>query len=285
MFTGFLNRTVVKNHIILKNRIPAGGITCAAAALALLLAAPWPAVADDSSPTSPGGIVPPVVETQPYGMTYGEWSAKYWQWTMAFPANADPASDTAPSDSDQSGKVWFLAGAHGSTTVAGGSATVTRSLTMPHGKALFFSIIAVIDDNTGCPYNNPLLTADQLAAQAAGLFSAVSKTTCTIDGVPVQGLDDPQNTLYRVQSPAFTYTVASHNNLLAAAFGEPCIPDGTTVTPAVSDGVFLMLAPLSVGQHTIHSVGVVGPVASPFFFKDITYDITVTPGQKDKARD
>ena len=150
------------------------------------------------------------------------------------------------------------------------------------GKALFFSIIAVIDDNTGCPYNNPLLTADQLAPQAAGLFSAVSKTTCTIDGVPVQGLDDPQNTLYRVQSPAFTYTVASHNNLLAAAFGEPCIPDGTTVTPAVSDGVFLMVAPLSVGQHTIHSVGVVGPVATPFFFKDITYNITVL---KDSGHD
>jgi len=134
------------------------------------------------------------------------------------------------------------------------------------------------DDNTGCPnYNNPLLTADQLAAQAADIFTAVSETTCTIDGVPVQGLGDPQHTPYRVQSPAFTYTVASHNNLLAAAFGEPCIPDGTTVTTAVSDGVFLMLAPFSVGQHTIHFVGVVGPVASPLFFKDITYNITVAP--------
>jgi hypothetical protein len=98
-------------------------------------------------------------------------------------------------------------------------------------------------------------------------------------------LDDPQHTLCRVQSPAFTYTLASHNNLLAAAFSEPCIPDGTTVTPAVSDGVFQMLDPLSVGQHTIHSVGVVGPVAHPFFFKDITYNITVAPGKSDKARD
>jgi hypothetical protein len=276
-----MKEQTMKNHITLKNRIPAGGITCATAALALLLIVRWPAVAENGNLNNPEGVVPPLVQTQPYGMTYDEWSAKYWQWTMAFPSNADPASNTTPSESAQSGKVWFLAGAHGSATVAG-SATVTRSLTMPHGKALFFSIIAVIDDNTGCPYNNPLLTADQLAAQAAGLFSAVSKTTCTIDGVPVQGLDDPQNTLYRVQSPAFTYTVASHNNLLAAAFGEPCIPDGTTVTPAVSDGVFLMVAPLSVGQHTIHSVGVVGPVATPFFFKDITYNITVL---KDSGHD
>ena len=239
------------------------------------------AVADDGSPTNPDGIKPPLAETRPYGKTYGEWSAKWWQWTMAFPSTADPASNTAPPDSAQSGKVWFLATAHGSVTV-GGSATVTRSLTVPKGKALFFPVLSVIDDNTGCPsYNDPLLTADQLAAQAADIFTAVSETTCTIDGVPVQGLADPQHSPYRVQSPAFTYTVASHNNLLAAIFDGPCIPDGITVTPAVSDGVFLMLAPLSDGQHTIHFVGVVGPVASPFFFKDIIYNITVASGHGD----
>jgi hypothetical protein len=272
----------MQHHSTRTSRIPpAGGKTCAAAALALLLAAPWVAVAGDGSPTNPDGIKPPLAETRPYGKTYGEWSAKWWQWTMAFPSTADPASNTAPPDSAQSGKVWFLATAHGSVTV-GGSATVTRSLTVPNGKALFFPVLSVIDDNTGCPsYNNPLLTADQLAAQAADIFTAVSETTCTIDGVPVQGLADPQHSPYRVQSPAFTYTVASHNNLLAAIFDGPCIPDGITVTPAVSDGVFLMLSPLSVGQHTIHFVGVVGPVASPFFFKDITYNITVASGQGD----
>src|ERR1017187_2937967 len=276
----------MQTHSTQTNRIlPAGGITCAAAALALLLPAPSPAVAGNGGPTNPEGIVPPVVETEPYGMTYGEWSAKWWQWTMAFPSTADPASNTAPSDSTQSGKVWFLATAHGSVTV-GGSATVTRSLTVPHGKALFFPVLTVIDDNTGCPtYNNPLLTADQLAAQAADIFSVVSETTCSVDGVPVPGLDDPQHSLYRVQSPAFTYKVASHNNLLAAVFDGPCIPDGITVTPAVSDGVFLMLAPLSVGSHTVHFVGVAGPVATPFFLKDITYNITVTPDKGDNGRD
>ncbi|SPE60794.1 conserved exported hypothetical protein [Verrucomicrobia bacterium] len=271
----------MKRSIIRISRIlPRRGWIPTTAILALLLAAALPLLADDEGATDPAnpGIRPPLVQTHPYGKTYGEWSAKWWQWTMAFPSDADPASNTAPPDSDQSGKVWFLATAHGSVTV-GGSATVTRTLTVPNGKALFFPVLAVIDDNTGCPsYNSPLLTADQLAAQAADIFTAVSETTCTIDGVPVQGLDDPQHTLYRVQSPAFTYTVAGHSNLLAAAFGEPCIPDGTTVTPAVSDGVFLMVAPLSAGPHTIHFVGVVGPVATPFFFKDITYNITVAPG-------
>jgi hypothetical protein len=39
-----------------------------------------------------------------------------------------------------------------------------------------------------------------------------------------------------------------------------------------------MLAPLSPGKHTIHTVGVVGPVSAPLAKVDITSDITVTHG-------
>ena len=39
---------------------------------------------------------------------------------------------------------------------------------------------------------------------------------------------------------------------------------------------FLLIAPLAPGHHTIHFVGVVGPVASPFVEFDETYNITVT---------
>jgi hypothetical protein len=47
------------------------------------------------------------------------------------------------------------------------------------------------------------------------------------------------------------------------------------VSPAVSQGVFLMLRPLSVGQHTVHFSGDFGPGN---FALDVTYHITVTPG-------
>ena len=55
-----------------------------------------------------------------------------------------------------------------------------------------------------------------------------------------------------------------------------CIPGGFTISPAVGDGVYLMLAPLSPGKHTIHTVGVVGPASAPFVMVDITSDIRVT---------
>jgi len=50
---------------------------------------------------------------------------------------------------------------------------------------------------------------------------------------------------------------------------------GLTVYPAVAQGVYLMLAPLSPGKHTIHTEGVVGPVSAPFVKVDIASDITV----------
>ena len=57
---------------------------------------------------------------------------------------------------------------------------------------------------------------------------------------------------------------------------HPAFPGDFTIYPAVADGVYLMLAPLPPGKHTIHTVGVVGPVSAPFAKVDITSDITVT---------
>ena len=50
-----------------------------------------------------------------------------------------------------------------------------------------------------------------------------------------------------------------------------------TVYPAEADGAFLMLAPLAVGQHTIHVRAVVSPLAHPHSEKDITYHLTIAP--------
>lgn len=253
-----------------------GGGTLAAlmAALGLLAVSSAGALADGSDSAKLGNpdVAPPVVPTHPYGLTYAEWAAKYWQWALTFPANADPAGDTAPPDSRQSGDVWFLAAAHGTDTE-------TRSITVPPGKALFFPVLSVFDDNTGCPnYNNPLLTASELGAQVLQIWdSAASQTTCTIDGTAVEDISNPTNSPYLIQSEPFGYTLPSHDNLLAAAFGEPCIPNGAKINPVVAEGIFLMVAPLPPGQHTIHFVGVAGPLTSPFFTVDITYNITVGP--------
>jgi hypothetical protein len=249
------------------------GIQTLIAGIVLAATASAPAAGNNSNP----GILPP--QSSPQGASYGEWAGRWWAWTLSFPANADPANGTAPLDSNQSGSVWFLATAHGKGDGSIPPTVVTRQFTVPAGKALFFPVLTTWVDNTECPVSNfDHFTPDELLALVMGFWDSVNPHTfCTVDGVEVNGLDDAINGPYRVQSPPFSYTVASHDNLLAKVFGAPCIPDGMTIDPAVADGVFLMLAPLSVGQHTIHQVGTFGPVDHPLFLKDITYEITVVP--------
>ena len=75
------------------------------------------------------------VHSSPFGSTYGEWSARWWQWVLSVPAATNPLNDTtgAQCAQGQTGKVWFLAG-----TFVG---PVTRTCTVPQGKALFFPIL------------------------------------------------------------------------------------------------------------------------------------------------
>lgn len=72
-------------------------------------------------------IVPSVspLGSKPYGLTYGEWTAKWWQWTLSTPKDVNPGGDTTGKNCalKQSGPVWFLSGTFG------GSAT--RVCTIP----------------------------------------------------------------------------------------------------------------------------------------------------------
>jgi len=222
----------------------------------LLLAAALPALAGKGNAGNPG-ILPP--HSHAYGETYADWSAKWWQWVFSLPATNSPILDTGDCSAGQSGHVWFLAGAFASTTN-------TRSCTIPAGVALFFPIVNVWVDNTDCPsYDTNSL--EKLVGIAMGSVDSASAMSCTIDGVRVKGLGDSITSPYRVGPQVFSYTLASTDNILANYFGAKCIPNGITVTPAVEDGVYLLLAPLSAGQHTIHFT-VKG-------FLDITYHLTV----------
>jgi hypothetical protein len=116
-----------------------------------------------------------------------------------------------------------------------------------------------------------------LAAEVIGGWSAVTLTTCTIDGVAVEGLDNPVTSNYNIVSPPFSYTIAEKDSIISLVEGEDCIPGGMTIYPAVADAAYLMLAPLKPGKHTIAFVGVWGPVSAPNLQLDITYDVTVAP--------
>jgi hypothetical protein len=53
-------------------------------------------VAVGAIPVAQADQLPKVLplDSSPFGNTYGEWSARWWQWVMAIPAATNPNLDT-----------------------------------------------------------------------------------------------------------------------------------------------------------------------------------------------
>jgi hypothetical protein len=197
------------------------------------------------------------VNDNAYGSTYGEWSAAWWQWAFSIPASNSPISDTTGANCTQlqSGPVFYLTG------TAGGAAT--RSCAVPAGKALFFPILnslwgaSVFDcdpTNPGVPCN--LATLRKSAADAMDQVTLQA----VIDGKPVKDLNQQ-----RVQSSALTITYPADNGAGV---------DAGSYAPNVSDGYWLLLAPLSAGRHTIYFKGVFTGGIFNGTVVEVTYNLT-----------
>jgi hypothetical protein len=180
------------------------------------------------------GILPP--GSTPYGLSYGEWTARWWQWALSIPADRNPLTDTTGEfcDEGQGGPVWFYAGTFGNSA--------ERTCTVPAGKAIFMPVFnwvfgaGVFDcDPTvpGVPCDVP-----SLRAAAAANTEAAEILEVTIDGVSVQNVRD-----YRAFSPQPFSLTYPENSVVG-------VPSGT-YSPNVADGYWLMLSPLSKGGHTL----------------------------------
>jgi hypothetical protein len=161
--------------------------------------------------------------------------------------------------------VWFLGGTFTVFEFQPGAVVgvAERSCSVPHGKALFFPIV-----NAECnTIEDPNDTEDKLRVFANDLADHIGNLHAAIDGEDLTNISR-----YRVESPPFTFGPLPPNNV-------PGKMEGSTAD-SVSDGVYLMLAPLSSGQHDIHFSGeaVFTTPEDGFDFTfqlDITYHVTV----------
>ena len=175
---------------------------------------------------SPDALVFPV-DSKPYGKSYADWSAIWWQWLLSIPEDKSPAGDSTGEDcgTNQQGPIWFLAGTFG------GSAE--RTCTIPSGKAIMFSPI-----NSECSYAEypDEKTESDLLECAKTFQDQTTSAQVTINGTAIENLDQ-----FRIQSPPFNVTIPENN-----VFGVSSGP-----TQAVSDGLWVILNPLPVGEHKI----------------------------------
>lgn len=200
-------------------------------------------------------------DSHPYGRSYGEWAAKFWEWSLALPIEGHPFLPNVEDpyfdlSADQSGKVWFWSSPDGPTN---------RIVTMPENKALFLTIRDVETSTLEAPDSGFYgATEEEQRANSAWFADHITDVFCVINGVPVENLQD-----YRFSTPQFQFKAPT-----PWIFG-----DIGGKGKAVGDGYFLMLE-LPKGNHTIHYGGTFRFTLAEDGFeaefpKDITIQLTV----------
>jgi hypothetical protein len=260
-------RTMKRNTTI-HPRFIARRLCPAVLTAALALAAIAPALADRDDDRSNNGGQPrhhPFIfphHSRPYGKSYAEWSGAWWRWAYSFPAGEDknpvqdPTGDLAGLG--QSGPVWFLAGSFGQT--------VTRTATVPSDKALFFPIINTIWINIPELGDNPWSDEQRDFARdfIAPFTDNAFDLSCQIDGVEVMKLERYRTTTRDGKEYMITFPENNLWGLDAGVYG-----------PSVDDGIYLMLAPLKVGSHTIRFTAASQGSFAGDFALDVTYHLKV----------
>jgi hypothetical protein len=201
-------------------------------------------------------VIPPQASFR--GYSYSELQTLWWQTALSVPVvdGAHPLFNGAPFGGDDG--IVFLAGLFGEGNVV--------DITIPSGTALFFPILNVeVSEFEPPPFN--AIGEEALRARANELLDEVTDLFATIDGRAVNGLD-----AYRTESGLFTWGPLPEGNIFQA-FGLDA-PAGTT-SDAYDAGYYLLVKPLSVGEHVIHFGATFGGELSGEI--DTTYRVRVVP--------
>jgi hypothetical protein len=171
-------------------------------------------------------------DSKPYGLTYGQWTVRWWQWAHSTPRALNPVLDDSGINAsiNQSGTVWFLAGTFGENKVP------KRICTVPSGKAILFPVINYEMNELENP---SIKTGPDLIKHVIEDIDDIIIKEATVDGnvIPV----------YRIQShpPIFTLSINNDN----------CMDISGGTTRAAADGYWVFLKPLSLGRHHIYFHG------------------------------
>ncbi|MEQ1604279.1 MAG: hypothetical protein ABL999_05365 [Pyrinomonadaceae bacterium] len=212
------------------------------------------AQADVSATPMSFDIIHPNDAGERTGMTYGEWSVAWWQHVFEIPFENNPIFDPtgASRNFGQTGPVFFL------VNTASGSA-IRNACRVPAGKALFFPPLTI----SGFTHKNE--PEHSLRNYNRSFINSTREIQVSIDDVDVGTMVslEPHSTPLRAASAdGFFSVIAPENNIFGGVPGQSY--------ETVSDGFYLMVAPLPPGPHTIKFGGV-----SRNFAADVTYNLVV----------
>lgn len=214
----------------------------------LTLAGPKMALADDINPGVYG------IDSKPYGISYEDWTIKFWQWLLSIPVPRNPAVDqTGEFCQEKQGNdpVFFL--------VFSGSGGASRTCDVPAGKAILIPINVVecsLVEIPGATEEELHTCATEDESSNPGLFLSV-------DGKELKELDK-----YRIHSRIFNFTLPE----------DPWIGKDPGPSRAVSDGYWVILEPLPPGKHEINfKASLTDPTTGILFYSDdLKYVVNVS---------
>jgi hypothetical protein len=183
-------------------------------------------------------------------LTYGEWSALWWQYVFSLPEDQNPlvgALGTACA--------YELYG-NVAVVVVDPLSPEPIECEVPMGTLLFLDILSAECSTLEPP---PFYGGNEEELRICAEGFVLHDLEAIIDGIAVQEIEQ-----YIHTSPLFEFTVPA-NNILG-------VDDGMT-GQSISNGAHLMLKPLTPGEHTIH---LHGTYPSLEFTVDTNYHITVT---------
>lgn len=227
--------------------------------------------------TSNAQVIPP--NDPVAGQAQLDLANRWWPWVINVPIAVNPleqSGNIGPVAGDQ-GSVFFLAGSTGNDPV-------TRNVTIPANKPLFFPLVTTNADNVSVAGDPPsTFTAAQLLTFITPTHNNATGLFLEIDGVPAANLQSHRKAT--LAAAPYSYTTTSSDNVIDAVFGgDSTLGTGvypSTVTPAVQDGYWVAIQGFAAGTtHTLHFGGMIDfdPTAPGGEVRqDITYNLTVVP--------
>lgn len=171
------------------------------------------------------GIVSPNSKVQ--GLTYGEWSAKWWQYVLSIPTPENPLTGGTGDRCvfERIGNVGLVA--------VNPTLGAPIYCEVPAGMMLFLDIVSAECSNLE---PEPFHGEDETQMRACATGFTLADLQASIDGQAVKNLKK-----YIHTSPIFEFSMPA-DNILGTE---------TLIGQSVSNGAHLILSPLSPGEHQV----------------------------------
>jgi hypothetical protein len=171
------------------------------------------------------------------GISYGQWTVRWWKWALSMPATNNPLEDTTGENAfrSQPKDVWFLAGTFGKE---GSDLEIPlRTCTVPARLPILIPVLNCQADKIDRPY---LLNDQEILNEAKRQADSIVKKICEINGVMIL----PE----RVVSDPTIYDIMIHQDFTKEKIKNE-------FAPASADGYWVFIKGLDPGHYSIRIAG------------------------------